>query len=69
MGLHELGSVFNPLIMVLGLDVNKVSITGMCNVTNLKVGQHQPQYYLNLESIESTAQIHLRNIQVKVLQR
>ena len=49
MGLHELGSVFNPLIMVLGLDVDKVSITGMCNVTNLKVGQHQPQYYLNLE--------------------
>ena len=28
-GLHELGSVLEPLIMAIGLDVGKVSVTDM----------------------------------------
>ena len=35
--LHELGSVLKPLIMALGLDVGKVSMTGTYDVTNLKI--------------------------------
>ena len=39
--LHELGSVLKPLIMALGLDVGKVSMTGTYDVTNLKIGKPQ----------------------------
>ena len=36
-GLRESGSVLKLFIMVLGLDVGKVSMTGMYDVTNLKI--------------------------------
>ena len=39
--------MFKPLIMVLGLDVGKLSMTSMCDVTNLKIGKHEAQDCLN----------------------
>ena len=43
--------------MAVGLEVDKVSMTGMCNVTHLKIRQHQTQNYVNYEEIHPTAQI------------
>ena len=37
--------------MVLALDVGKVSMTGMYDVTNSKIGNHQTQDYSNSEEI------------------
>ena len=39
--LHEIGSVSKPLIMAIGLDVGKVSMTDLYDVAKLKIGQHQ----------------------------
>ena len=50
-GLHELGTVFKPVSMALGLDVGKVSMTGMYDVTNSKMVNHQKHDYLNCEGI------------------
>ena len=36
-GLHESGSVFKPLIMVLRLDMGEVSMTGMYDVANFEI--------------------------------
>ena len=39
--LHEFGTVLKPLIMALGLDVGKVSMTGMQDFTNSKMVNRQ----------------------------
>ena len=41
--------------MALGLDVGKVSMTGMYDVTNSKTVNHQTHDHLNFEGIYSTA--------------
>ena len=56
-GLHEFGTVLKPLIMALGLDVGKVSMTGMYDVTNSKTVNHQTHDHLNFEGIYCAAQI------------
>ena len=43
--------------MALGLDVGKVSMTGIYDVTNSKMVNHQAHDYLTFEEIYSTAQI------------
>ena len=39
-GLDQLGSVLDPLILALGLDAGKGFMTGMYDVTHLKIGKH-----------------------------
>ena len=51
--LYELGSVLRQLMMVIGLDVGKVSATNMYDVACLKIGKHQVQGYVNSEGIYS----------------
>ena len=55
--LHQFGTVLKPLIMPLGLDVGKVSMTGMQDVTNSKMVNHQTRDHLDFGGIYSTAQI------------
>ena len=64
----KIGSVLEPLIMAIGLDVGKVSMTNLYDVTNLKIGQHQIQDDVNSKGIYSTAQI-LSKSSNKVLQK
>ena len=52
--LYELGSVLRQLMMVIGLDVGKVSATNMYDVACLKIGKHQVQGYVNYEGIYYT---------------
>ena len=67
-GLYKTGSALKPLIMAIGLDVGKVSMTNLYDVTNLKIGQHQIQDDVNSKGIYSTAQI-LSKSSNKVLQK
>ena len=62
--LHEL----KPLIMALGLDVGRVSITGTYDVTNLKIGKLKHKI-LQIFKTDALLLRYLGYVQVKVLQK